>query len=154
MKPSNLRFLVALAVSSIVIVLFLSSSPLLTLGLDKADSIPLGTFITWAGMIAFPLTIYWSAKELRRPTNRWNSILVNLLKIIIGLGILWVPIAYLLAGNIAFNFSNQPTFQGGQTAMRYFWRLSYGIPIGAILILVIFWISSMLIKGDNNSHTS
>ena len=66
--------------------------------------------------------------------------------LIIVLGILWVPISYLLAGNFSFTFSEKETFQGGQAAMRWFWRLSYGIGIGALLTLIVFWISLLFKK--------
>lgn len=97
-------------------------------------------------MISLPLTIYWGIKELRKPTNGLNRILSGFLKVIIVLGILWVPISYLLAGNLSFSFSEKETFQGGQDAMRWFWRLSYGIGIGAILTLIAYWISLLFKK--------
>ena len=80
------------------------------------------------------------------PSRKLNRILSGLLKIIIVLGILWVPISYLLAGNLSFSFSEKQIFQGGQDAMRWFWRLSYGIGIGAILIIFTYWISLLFKK--------
>ncbi|MBO3115982.1 hypothetical protein J4050_04445, partial [Winogradskyella sp. DF17] len=111
------------------------------------NSIPLGTFITWAGMIALPLSVYWGIKELRKPLEKLNIILSGFIKIIIIFGILWVPISYLLAGNLSFSFSEKESFQGGQDAMKWFWRLSYGIGIGTILTLITYWIS-LIFKKD------
>ena len=147
MKKRKIYFLAALAVTSGILSLLISGSSLLTIALDNEGTIPLGTFITWAGMISLPLTIYWGIKEMRTPTKKTNVVLAGFLTILIALGILWVPIAYLLAGNISFTFSEKETFQGGQAAMRWFWRLTYGIGIGAILTIVIYWIS-LLIKKD------
>jgi hypothetical protein len=131
-----------------VIILLVTGSSLLNTALKSEKTIlPFGTLITWTGMISFPLTIYWGIKELRKPSSNLNRILSGLLKIIIVLGILWVPISYLLAGNLSFSFSEKETFQGGQDAMRWFWRLSYGIGIGAILILFTYWIS-LIFKKD------
>ena len=129
-----------------VIILLATGSSLLTTALDKNNSIPNGTLITWTGMISLPFTIYWGIKELRKPSNKLNTILSGFLKIIIILGILWVPISYLLAGNLSFTFSEKETFQGGQDAMRWFWRLSYGIGIGAIFTIIIYWISLLFKK--------
>ena len=129
-----------------VIILLATGSSLLTTALDKNNSIPDGTLITWTGMISLPFTIYWGIKELRKPSNKLNTILSGFLKIIIILGILWVPISYLLAGNLSFTFSEKETFQGGQDAMRWFWRLSYGIGIGAIFTIIIYWISLLFKK--------
>jgi hypothetical protein len=146
MDRRKIFFFSALIVSLVVITLLISGSSLLTTALDHEATIPLGTFITWAGMISLPLTIYWGIKELREPTNKLNSVLAGFLKMIILLGILWVPISYLLAGNISFTFSEKESFQGGQSAMRWFWRFTYGIPIGAILTLIVYWITLLFRK--------
>ena len=146
MNSRKINFYGALILTLSVIILLATGSSLLTTALDNDKSIPLGTLITWTGMISLPLTIYWGLKELRKPSSKLNRILSGSLKIIIISGILWVPISYLLAGNLSFTFSEKETFQGGQVAMRWFWRLSYGIGIGALLTLIIFWISLLFKK--------
>ena len=148
MKKRKIYFYIALILTLSTFTLLVTGSSILTIALDTDKSIPFGTLITWAGMISLPLTIYWGVKELRRPTKKLNKILSGFLIIIIILGILWVPISYLLAGNLSFSFSENETFQGGQTAMRWFWRLSYGIGIGAVLIIMTYWISLIFRKKD------
>lgn len=69
-----------------------------------------------------------------------------LIRMVIVLGILWVPIAYLLAGNLSFSFSEKESFQGSQEAMKWFWHLSYGIGIGAVTVLIAYWISLLFKK--------
>ena len=147
MNKRKIYFYSALILTLSVMILLVTGSSLLTMGLDSDKSIPFGTLITWTGMISLPFTIYWGIKELRKPSSKLNRILSGFLKTIIVLGILWVPISYLLAGNLSFSFSEKETFQGGQDAMRWFWRLSYGIGIGAILIITTYWIS-LLFKKD------
>ncbi len=146
MSKRGAWFWCSLIVTLITMVLLATGSSALTLALDEANSIPLGTFITWAGMISLPLTIFWGIKELRKPSNRLHRILAGFLKFIIILGILWVPISYLLAGNLSFTFSEKATFQGGQLAMKCFWYLSYGIGIGVVSTLVVYWISVLIRK--------
>ena len=141
MNRRKTYFLSALILTLSAVILLITGSPLLTIALDSDKSIPFGTLITWTGMISLPLTIYWEIKDLRKPSGKLNKILSIFLKIIIILGILWVPISYLLAGNLSFSFSEKETFQGGQIPMKWFWRLSYGIGIGAILTLITYWIS-------------
>jgi hypothetical protein len=132
-------FFSALIVAFSTLILLVTGSSVLVLALDKNNSIPLGTLITWAGLISLPLAIYWGVKELREPTKVLTMILSIFLKIIILLGILWVPISYLLAGNLAFTFAEKDAFQGGEAAMKWFWRLSYGIGVGSCLSLLIYW---------------
>ena len=146
MNKRKIYFYSAVILTIGVITLLLTGSSLLTMALNSYETIPFGTIITWTGMISLPLTIYWGIKELRKPSNKLNRILSRFLKIIIISGILWVPISYLLAGNLSFSFSEKETFQGGQDAMRWFWRLSYGIGIGAILTLIAYWISLLFKK--------
>jgi hypothetical protein len=146
MTKRKIYFYGSLILTLSVIVLLVTGSPLLNMALDNDKSIPFGTLITWTGMISLPLTIYWGIKEMRQPSGKLNRILSGFLKIILILGILWVPISYLLAGNLSFSFSEKETFQGGQDAMRWFWRLSYGIGIGAVLILSTYWISLLFKK--------
>ena len=134
-----------------VIILLVNGSSILTLPLSNKKSIPLGTIITWVGMISLPLTVYWGVKELRKPSSKLNRILSGILKTVIILGILWVPISYLLAGNLSFSFSEKESFQGGQAAMKWFWRLSYGIGIGAIMTLIIYWVSLLFNKKKNDA---
>ena len=141
MNRRKIYFFSALILTSGVIFLLITGSSLLTIALDNKQTIPLGTYITWTGMISLPLTVYWGIKELRKPSRKLNRILSEFLKIIIILGILWVPISYLLAGNLSFSFSEKESFQGGQIAMRWFWYLSYGIELGAVAILFTYWIS-------------
>lgn len=141
MKGRIIWFYGALVIAIIVLVLLLTGSSLLTVALDKKNTIPLGTFITWAGMISLPLTVYWGVYNLRKPSLGFHKFLSAVLKVVIALGILWLPISYLLAGNMSFTFTESISFQGGQLAMKLFWILSYGISIGAISILLLYWLS-------------
>ncbi|NHF61587.1 hypothetical protein FK220_019700 [Flavobacteriaceae bacterium TP-CH-4] len=153
MNKRKIYFYSALFLTIGVILLLVTGSSLLTTALNSDETIPFGTILTWTGMISLPLTIYWGIKELRKPSTKLNRILSGSLKIIIVLGILWVPISYLLAGNLSFSFTEKETFQGGQDAMRWFWRLSYGIGIGAISIIFTYWIS-LLFKKDKTVTNS
>jgi len=146
MNRRKIWFFSSLIVTFSTIILLVTGSSLMMMGLDDANSIPLGTFITWAGMIALPLSVYWGIRELRKPSKKLNGILSKFLKVIITLGVFWVPISYLLADNLSFTFTEKETFQGGQEAMKWFWRLSYGIGIAAILTLTTYWISLLFKK--------
>lgn len=146
----NIYFYASLIVTVSITYLLVTGSAILTISLNSSNSIPLGTFLTWAGIIALPLTIYWGVKHLRKPNTKLNVILNRLLIATFILAILWLPVSWLLAGNLSFSFSEKESFQGGQTAMKWFWRYSYGIGIGAMLILLTYYIS-LLFRSKNRN---
>lgn len=148
MNRITIYFYLALVITVSVVTLLVTGSPLLNMSLNKAQSFPLGTLITWAGMISLPLTVYWGLAALRKPSGRTNRWLSIVLKTCIALGLFWAPIAYLLAGNWSFSFAERETFQGGQEAMKWFWRLSYGIAIGTLVTLILFWLSLLFKKNQ------
>jgi len=111
MDNRKLYFLVSIFITIVVLMLLITGSSVLNVNLAKQSSIPLGTFITWAGMVSFPLSLYWGIKRLRKPNGLLTRFLSSLLKIIIVMGILWVPISYLLAGNLSFSFSEKDQFK-------------------------------------------
>jgi hypothetical protein len=141
MDKQKLWFYSSLLVTFFVIVILVTGSSLLTVPLDENNSIPLGTFITWAGMISLPLSIYWGIRQLRHPTMLLNRYLSIFLKVLLTLAMLWVPISYLLSGNISFSFAPKNSFQGGELAMKIFWIFSYGIASGTLLVLIVYWVS-------------
>lgn len=146
MNKRRIWFYGSLVVLLLTIFLLVTGSSVLTIPLDENNTIPLGTFITWAGIISFPIIIYTGIKELREPTGVFYKYLSNILKIVLVLAILWVPICYLLAGNISFSFAEKESFQGGQLAMKWFWRFSYGVGIGPIAIVMIHWVLLLVKK--------
>lgn len=146
MDKRRIWLLGSILVCTAGIILLVTGSSLLTTPLDKNNTIPLGTFITWAGLISLPLSIYWGIKKLRLPKNRFYFYLSMILKLTVILAVLWVPICYLLAGNISYTFTEKETFQGGQLAMKWFWGFTYSIVIIPILILIIHLVYSTIKK--------
>ncbi|AXG71333.1 hypothetical protein KORDIASMS9_03590 [Kordia sp. SMS9] len=146
MNKRKIYFFTALALTLGSLLLLVTGSSILTTALDSTNSVPLGTFITWIGLFSLPMTLFLGAREMRKPSRRIYKILSVILKTITVLAILWVPISYLLAGNISFTFTEKEEFQGGQEAMRLFWRFTYGIVIGTIGTLLAYWISLIVKK--------
>lgn len=146
MNLRKIYFVIFLVCTMLSLVLLVTGSPILTIGIGANNEVPLGTFITWVGLISLPATIFFGSKELRKPNTKWNKVLAFSLKIFLILALLWIPISFLLAGNLSFSFSERETFRGGQLAMKLFWRLSYGIGIGSITVLLLYWVISFLKK--------
>ena len=59
------------------------------------------------------------------------------------MAILWMPISFLLAGNLSFSFSGSKEYQGGPTAARIFFAFSYGIAVLSIMVLLLLSISTL-----------
>lgn len=136
MKRPQLFYYVSLLLFLVCSYLLFSGSPLLNFPLGKNDTLPLGSFSTWAIMISLPFALYWGSSRFRAPQGTAYKGLSLFLKILIALGILWLPLSYFLAGNMNFNFSEVDAFRGGQLAMKIFWVLSTGIPIAALLVFM------------------
>ena len=139
-----------LVLSGIIVVmsafLLLIGSEFLLYSLTDTQYVPFGTFLTWFGLACFPLLVYSSLSALRSPNNSWQRLFSVILKVQFVLSVLWLPMAYLLAGNWAFNFSNTLSFQGGQLAMKIFWIYSYGLPLSVLLLLILHIMTWLYVK--------
>jgi len=114
---------------------------------------PWGNWITWVGFIAFPLSIYYGFSAVRRPKKRFMGLMHILLKLNLILAILWVPISYLLAGNITNSFSGSATgFQGSPKASEVFWGFNIFLIFLPFSILSAVGIQTVinLLKSKNN----
>ncbi len=137
MKKPKIYFFLSLCLFFLCAFLLVTASPALEYPLGENDTIPLGSFITWAGLIAMPMSIYWGSVKFRTPEGTFYKVLSTCLKVTILLALLWLPISYGLAGNMNFNFGQGSSFRGGQTAMKLFWSLSKGIPIASIFLFTL-----------------
>jgi hypothetical protein len=127
------------AIVSIALILLLSGSSVLVIGLDPDDTIPAGTFITWFGLIALSVLVFQSRPRLRKPTTGSERFFSLLAKFFIVLAILWVPVSYLLSGNLRFNFIGAQTYQGGYYGMKTFWNYTFLTAVGPIATYLLSW---------------
>ena len=141
-RPKFLIFLF-LIIFLTVAILLISGSPVLTYSIGDKFIIPLGTPITWIGLLSFPILLFLSIKKIQTPNTKWYKTLRIILLINLILAFLWVPICFLLSGNISFTFSEKEQFQGGQLAMKIFWIFSYSLVIAPFLLLSLHWIKSI-----------
>ncbi len=144
MKSFRILFWISLFTFITALVLLVSGSPILMMELIDKSAIPLGTPITWAGMIAFPFAVFFGIRRIRIPSERFCRLLQMLLFVSIGLAFIWVPVSYLISGNLSFSFSEKQAFRGGQTAMKLFWIYSFVTGLLPLLVLFLFWISILV----------
>ena len=103
-KMKSFRFIIPLIVFLGCIYLFAFQPQILLVSVFEGKSIPLGTLVSWLGLIAFVYFFY-----LILPFNVNNSI-EKILKRILVLGVylslFWGIVSYFLLGNWGFNFDN------------------------------------------------
>ena len=146
MHNKKILFILSLIILIVSAFLLISGSPLLVKPLTENSSIPMGTFITWFGMIALPLSIYLGINKLQQAANKRDQYFALLFKVLIVLAVLWVPISYALAGNLSFTFSEKATFQGGQSAMKIFWSFNIFLVIAPLTLWIVYGLLSFLYK--------
>lgn len=139
-------FLGSLLITVTVSFLLITGSKILNASTMGDARIPAGTWITWLGMISLPVAILSGNKGLYTPGSKTNRFFSLALKVLISLAIMWVPICYLLSGNLSFTFSEKSEFQGGQTAMRIFWYFSYMLVGLPLLLLILYKVRSILVR--------
>ena len=114
----------------------LSGSEILVKPLWYNPYIPFGTLITWFGLISLELLLYVVTNITISKTGLLNIIIRYSVLLLLILAILWVPIAYALSGNFAFNFSGSSELVGIE-ASKVFWYFSYILGGGAIFFFFV-----------------
>ena len=136
----NYRFIGSFVIVVIALFLLGTGSEILVQPIVKGVAIPLGTFITWIGIIALPLTILYGSKSMSNPSSRIEKIFHKTLKALCLLGFSWGFVSYWLAANWSFNFSVREEFRGSPDAYEYFKIFTIILvllPIGTGLVFAI-----------------
>ncbi len=109
---------------------------LLGISISKSLNFPLGSLISWGGVVSFVLI---SHLIIIIPTE---SKLYKIYKILKGvhvcLSLVWLPVSYALSGNLAFTFQNKENL--------------YNIWIYYTLVILLFPIILILLKVFNKSR--
>ena len=140
MKKRFISLTITIIILTISMYLLGTGSELLIQPFIENPFVPFGSLITWFGLISMQFIILIGIENIRNSNTSIYKTLRLINKLFIILAILWIPICYILAGNFSNTFANKETFQGGQLAMKWFWRYTYSLGIVPILILLIHWI--------------
>ena len=141
---------IIILVSSLFLVV--TGSPILNKPFIKDSTLPLGTLISWIGIIALTLTIYCIFNKIHSYNSKNHKILRYVFKGIISLASIWGFIGFLFANNWAFTFQNHDKFRGSIYASLFFWIYTATLvlfPILLIIILLLFSMAKKLMKRIN-----
>ncbi len=110
MKTKQLYFLFSILIQMFIITSLVTGSPLLTMPVVEGGSLPWGNIMTAVLFTLFPLNFLIVRK--RRPLHPvpqrfyYSTVLLSLV-----MGLLWLPISFLLSGNWHSTFQNADTNQ-------------------------------------------
>lgn len=135
---------IVILVSSLFLVV--TGSPILNKPLIKDSALPLGTLISWIGIIALTLTIFYIFNKIHSSGSTNHKILRYVFKGIISLASVWGFIGFLFANNWAFTFQNHDKFRGSIDASRFFWIYTATIVLFPILLIISLLLISMARK--------
>ena len=127
----------------ICLVVFCSVSYLLVTGssslnylLSETMGLPLGTPVTWLGLLSLSGILYFGFSALRAPGNQTQRILRSAWIISLLLAVVWPFISYYLAANWSNSFAGgQEAFRGSDRASEYFWLLTKTTAVFPLLVL-------------------
>ena len=115
-------FLASVLIQMFVITSLATASPLLTMPIIEGGSLLWGNLMTTVMFVLFPLNFL-----IIRSTRKVHPIPLKVFRICVVaslvLGILWIPVTYLLSGNPSGNFS------GEDGASKFWWAYTYATPI-------------------------
>lgn len=145
-------FIISLIVFFAVVYMLFTASPFLEYELSSNPYIPLGNILTWAGLTSLPISIYTGISSIGKPETVFNRILKLIILFAMVLAILWMPVSYFLADNLAANFEAQEGFRGSTRAASCFWNYNYLVVGLPLLVLFTYWLSC-LVTFFRKSHT-
>ncbi|MGD8347544.1 MAG: hypothetical protein PVI83_09880 [Lysobacterales bacterium] len=152
MSKLQRRFAVilTLGVFGCSVYLLATASPWLLAESARWPGFPLGTLIAWAGIVSLPMASFLGFHRFLNRETRLSRISRSLMTILLFLCAAWGFVAYGLAANWAFNFSNTTnSFRGNVAAGEIFWAYSQSIVALTLLAsAVLFAFTFFIQRGD------
>ena len=124
----------------------------LYLPLVKKPFFPFGNLLTAMGYIAFSSIFYFLFIMKVSGKTELRKLFSKLFKYNIILSFFWMPIGYILSGNLSTSFGRSDSFQGSAFAGEIYWIFNYtllGIPF--LLLFVFLILSVFYSKQKSNS---
>ena len=122
----------------LTIILFATGSPLLTI---SVLGIPFGNLLLWLGFVALHLFFYKLNHNYQTNTSKIGKSIKLLATFLLIISILWFIIAYVLSGNVGFNFSGAvSSYLGSPRASILFWNIIYVLTISPFILSLLYTI--------------
>ena len=135
MSKRTLLFIL-ISVLLLIIFLFATGSSVLT---KNVVGIPLGNIMVWIGFISLQFLVFTIKNRFKSSNSIIGKIIRFLMKTLIVISILWFGIAYILSGNINFNFSsNSAGYFGSPKASILYWNIIYALVISPIILMIAY----------------
>lgn len=129
----------------LIVIIFLFFPEVLLISIIKSTYLPLGTFITWIGLISY-VSFFYYLHQLRMISKlAVLKIIGKLFTSLRFISYFWGFIAYLLAANWSMTFYGSiSVFRGSYDASLYYWGVIYGLLIIPVLLFFISLIVNRL----------
>lgn len=151
MKTKSITYTSSIILISCLI-LVVTGSPILNIPLYEGSAFPLGTLVSWIGLIAFTSAIYLAFNKIDRVSNSIRQIIRIVSGSTIILALLWGLIGFVFAGNWAFVFQNHDEFRGGIEASRYFWIFTASLVLLPVLLFLILLLLLLIKRSFKRSE--
>ncbi len=148
MNKRTLLLLISIILFVITLTLLVTGAEILTYPLLEKPYFPFGNLLTALGFVALPCIFFFGRKRFYEPLSKRDRIFARLFKFVIALSALWIPVSYLLAGNLSNSFGNSDSFQGSQAAGEVFWVYSYSLAALPIVLFLVFLATKLFLIGN------
>lgn len=145
MNSKALPFISSLVLMTCIF-LVVTGSSFLTMPVIKGTSFPVGTVVSWLGLLALSATIFFIFSNIYDSDNPGGHIFRRALQCFIVLAALWGFIGYFLAGNWAFTFHNHDDFRGSIEASEVFMYFTASLVLFPVILIVTAGLVSLLLK--------
>ena len=139
------KFLIisAMIIFLIAAYLLLTTSSILSIYILEKPGLPIGTVITWLGIVSIHILVFFGSRKLDRTSLISRRLIKPGLPVLFLLAILWIPIGFILSGNLAFNFRGQTFLGTNIESSEVFWFNNYFVVAAPIFLLLLQLISTL-----------
>lgn len=132
----RISLLILLLIILIIIILFSIGSTVLTKNIFE---IPIGNIIVWIGFISIQLFVFTVNNRFKKSSSFIGKLIRYAMIVLVVVSILWFGIAYVLSGNVKFNFSsNAKGYLGSPKASILYWYIIYTLVIAPIILMISY----------------